>query len=78
MVHRPTIGSQFYMQLTSQEKDQAMPFALYCGVAKWIFQSTVVANLFVVLHACMRFAFDYIAGCHKDAFAIWSLEYCNN
>ena len=43
------------------------------GVSK-LSQSTVVENVFVVLHACTLHL--SIVGCHKDAFVIWSLKYC--
>ena len=60
------------------KKNNAFRFVVYLfnlGICK-LPSLTVVANLFVVLHACtLRLS---TVDCHENSFAIWNVEHCNN
>ena len=60
------------VQFTWQGKG-TMAFALYCAVNFPIYR----CSKFKYCTPCMCLHLP-IMGCHKDAFDIWSLEYCNN
>ena len=70
MVYRVTIVGAPYISGKG-----TMLFALYCAVCK-LRSLPVVANLFIVLHACTLCLF--IVVCQEISFAIWSVEHYNN